>query len=137
MTVKAFFSNLFAGKEEVPQALAPDALSADLPVSAEQAGTQSIMVAEFSERVRDLAGHLEAAYWLSMKVSREWYSRPELAELIPFDAKRTVDGNYGKPLTNMDIYGILNRADELVADCNANNFAKLNTIIKASNIPAE
>jgi len=47
------------------------------------------------------------------------------------------DGNATLPITNMDVYGMINRADELIADMEAGNNAKLNTVLKLANPPGD
>lgn len=90
----------------------------------------------FSARARAAATTLEIAYRLAVRVSQEWYALNMGAD-IPFDTNALEDGNGARPLTHMDVYGVINRLDELIADYEANNNAKLNTVIIASDIPAD
>lgn len=96
----------------------------------------SIKAIAFSARVRAVATTLEIAYRLAKRVREEWYALT-MSKEIPFDELPLTDGNETRPLTNMGIYHIINRCDELVTDYEANNNAKLNTIIQASDIPLD
>lgn len=90
----------------------------------------------FAARVRAAATTLEIAYRLATRVREEWYALNVGAD-IPFDTAPFEDGNQGRPLTNMAIYNVINRLDELCNDYDAGNKAKLNTVIVASDAPAD
>lgn len=90
----------------------------------------------FSSRLRDAATALEIAYRRAKRLSEEWYALG-MGSDIPFDTNLFEDGWASMPMTHMDVYGVVNRADELVADYEANNHAKLNTILKASHPPGD
>jgi hypothetical protein len=90
----------------------------------------------FAARVRAAATTLEIAYRLAKRVSQEWYALGVGFD-VPFDNAPLEDGNGARPLTNMDVYGIMNRCDELIADYEAGNNAKLNTVIKGSDAPID
>lgn len=90
----------------------------------------------FSARVRAAATALEIAYRIAKRISQEWYAL-SMASDIPFDNEPLVDGDGARPLTNMGVYHIINRCDELVAAYEANNNAVLNTVIQASQAPAD
>lgn len=90
----------------------------------------------FTARARAAATTLEVAYRVAVRLRQEWYAL-QMGNDIPFDGEPLGDGNETRPLTNMDVYGIINRCDELVADYEAGNLAKLNTVLKASDIPLD
>lgn len=90
----------------------------------------------FASRARSAATRLEVAYRAAKRLSEEWYALL-MGNDIPFDSDPLGDGNGTLPLTNMDVYGIINRCDELVADYEADNKAKLNTVLKASEAPGD
>lgn len=92
--------------------------------------------AAFASRARETATRMEIAYRDAKRLSEEWYANNHAAD-IPFDSEPLGDGNATQPVTNMDIYGIINRCDELIADYEANNKAKLNTILKVANPPGD
>lgn len=90
----------------------------------------------FGARVRAAATTLEIAYRLAKRVSEEWYALG-MANDIPFDVQPFADGNGTRPLTHNDVYGIITRCDELIADYEAGNHAKLNTLIIGSDAPLD
>lgn len=90
----------------------------------------------FASRARTTATRMEIAYRDAKRLSEEWYANNHAAG-IPFDSEPLEDGNATQPVTNMDVYGVINRADELIADYEANNKAKLNTILKMANPPGD
>jgi hypothetical protein len=90
----------------------------------------------FANRARAVATRLEIAYRDSIRLSQDWYANAH-SEGIPFNTDPLDDGNLAMPITNMDVYGIINRCDELIADYEASNNAKLNTILKLSNPPGD
>lgn len=90
----------------------------------------------FASRARSVATRLEIAYRAAKRLSEEWYAL-NMGTDIPFDTNPLGDGNETMPLTHMDVYGIINRCDELIADYEAGNHAKLNTIMVASEAPGD
>ena len=92
--------------------------------------------ASFAYRARSVSTNLEIAYRAAKRLSEEWYATL-MSEDIPFNNDPLEDGNQTQPITNMDVYGAMNRCDELIADYEAGNRAKLNTILKMSNPPAD
>jgi hypothetical protein len=90
----------------------------------------------FAYKARSAAGALEVAYRVAKRLSEEWYACNVGAD-IPFDGATLGDGNETKPITNMDVYGIMNRCDELIADYEAGNKAKLNTVLKLADLPID
>lgn len=92
--------------------------------------------AAFASRARATATRMEIAYRDAKRLSEEWYALGMSAD-IPFDSEALSDGNATQPITNMDVYGIVNRTDELIADYEANNKAKLNTVLKMANPPGD
>ena len=92
--------------------------------------------ASFAHRARSTATRLEIAYRDAKRLSQDWYANNHAAG-IPFDTEPLDDGNETMPITNMDIYGVINRADELIADMEAGNNAKLNTILQVANPPGD
>lgn len=92
--------------------------------------------ASFAHRARATATRLEIAYRDAKRLSEDWYANSHAAG-IPFDTEPLDDGNETLPITNMDVYGLVNRCDELIADYEANNKAKLNTVLKLANPPGD
>jgi len=92
--------------------------------------------ASFAHRARATATRLEIAYRDAVRLREDWYAN-DYATDIPFDSEPMDDGNATLPIANMDVYGLLNRADELVADMEANNNAKLNTVLALANPPGD
>ena len=90
----------------------------------------------FAHRARATATRLEIAYRDAKRLSQDWYANSHGTD-IPFDTDPLDDGNATLPITNMDVYGVINRTDELIADMEANNNAKLNTILKLANPPGD
>lgn len=90
----------------------------------------------FAYRARSAATRLEVAYRAAKRLSEEWYALL-MSNDIPFDSAPLGDGNETLPMTNMDVYGIMNRCDELIADYEAGDKAKLNTVLKGSEAPAD
>ena len=97
---------------------------------------ETLKAIAFSARVRAAATTLEIAYRLAKRVSQEWYALG-IGFDIKFDTVPLNDGNAARPLTHNDVYGIINRCDEMVADYEANNNAKLNTVILGSDAPLD
>jgi hypothetical protein len=88
----------------------------------------------FAQQARDAAAYLEMAYRKARRLSQYWYAANMGAD-VPFTDDPLEDGNLSQPLTNMDIYGVMNRCDELIADMEAGGNTKLNTVVKASTLP--
>jgi len=90
----------------------------------------------FAYRARAVATLLEIAYRAAKRLSQDWYANLHGND-IPFDTAPLDDGNAQQPITHMDVYGLVNRCDELLADYEAGNNAKLNTVLKLSNPPSD
>lgn len=93
--------------------------------------------ASFAHRARATATRLEIAYRDAVRLREDWYANGYGNSDIQFDSEPLDDGNETLPITNMTIYGLLNRCDELVADMEANNNAKLNTVLALANPPGD
>lgn len=93
--------------------------------------------ASFAHRARATATRLEIAYRDAVRLREDWYVNGYGNGDIPFDSEPLDDGNETLPITNMTIYGLLNRCDELVAEMEANNNAKLNTVLAIANPPGD
>ena len=98
--------------------------------------TTTPKAASFAHRARATATRLEIAYRDAKRLSQDWYANNHAAG-IPFDGEPLDDGNETLPITNMAIYGVINRCDELITDMEANNNAKLNTILQVANPPGD
>ena len=98
--------------------------------------TTTPKAASFAHRAQATATRLEIAYRDAKRLSQDWYANGHAAG-IPFDTEPLDDGNATLPITNMDVYGMINRADELIADMEAGNNAKLNTVLKLANPPGD
>jgi hypothetical protein len=98
--------------------------------------TTTPKAASFAHRARATATRLEIAYRDAKRLSQDWYANNHAAG-IPFDTEPLDDGNATMPITNMDVYGMINRCDELIADFEAGNNAKLNTVLKLANPPGD
>lgn len=89
-----------------------------------------------NEQVRILADTLLSAYRTAQAVRDFYYAHPELGDLFYQNSSELVeDGSAfdGRPrMTGNDVLGLITRADELVADYQATNNAKLNTVLKAA-----
>lgn len=86
-----------------------------------------------NERVRVAADKLAQAYLLAKAVAAEWTAN-NLGELFPL-ADIVVDGSAvdGRhPITGNDATLLMARLNELVADYEANNNAKLNTVLNVA-----
>jgi len=84
-----------------------------------------------NERVRVAADKLATAYLFAKAVSAEWYAN-NLGELLPVSADPVIDGSAADgrhPITGNDVSNLITRLSELVADYEANDNAKLNTIL--------
>ena len=90
----------------------------------------------FAFRARVVATTLEIGYRAAKRLSQDWYANLQATD-IPFNSDPLDDGNATLPITNMDVYGVVNRCDEMIADYEAENNAKLNTLLKLSNPPAD
>lgn len=92
--------------------------------------------ASFAHRARATATRLEIAYRDAVRLREEWFALGMSAD-IPFDTEPLDDGNASNPITNMDVYGVVNRCEELVLGYEADNDAKLNTVLKLANPPGD
>lgn len=98
--------------------------------------TETPKAIAFSSRVRSAATTLEIAYRLAKRVSEEWYAL-SMSTDIPFDVELFDDGHTSRPITHDNVYDIITRCNDLIADYEAIDKAKLNTIIKASDAPLD
>jgi len=71
---------------------------------------------------------LHLAYVRSQFLLARWYA--EFSATIPNDATEVAPGLTGQEVTN-----IMVRATEMIADMEANNKAKLNTVLAVSDLP--
>jgi len=90
----------------------------------------------FTQRARATATRLEIAFRDAERLKEEWFALA-MGTDVPFDDEPVEDGHAAKPITNMDLYGIVNRCEELTADYRGDNNAKLNTVLKLSEAPAD
>jgi hypothetical protein len=87
-----------------------------------------------NERLRTAADKLSQAYNFAASVTKEWRSHGGTS-LVPNSTDAVVDGSAkdGRPpIVGSDVSNMINRLDELVADYEADNSAKLNTILKVA-----
>lgn len=80
--------------------------------------------------IRPLADLLKKVYWMCKRVDREWTGN-DMGSLITNTEDIIEDGNV-KPITGVQATNIINRALELIADYEANSYAKLNTILQVA-----
>jgi hypothetical protein len=84
-----------------------------------------------NERVRIAADKLAQIYFLAKSIVAEWYAN-DIGSLLPVDGGNVIDGSVtdGRHIiTGNDATGLIVRLTELVADYEASNNAKLNTIM--------
>jgi len=89
-----------------------------------------------NEQIRILADTLLTALRTAQAVREFYYAHPELETLFHQNVSEFVeDGSAtdGRPrMTGNDVLALITRADELVADYQANSNAKLNTVLRAA-----
>lgn len=90
----------------------------------------------FGARVRAAATNMEIAYRMAKRVKSEWDALL-IGNEIAADANTFTDGNPTRPLTHSDVYAVMYRLDELCTLLDADNAAKLTSIIKASDAPLD
>ena len=90
----------------------------------------------FAHRARAAATRLEIAYREAKRLSQDWYANDHATD-IPNNAALLDDGNATLPITNADVYNLVTRCDELIADYEATSNAKLNTVLALANPPAD
>lgn len=85
-----------------------------------------------NEKVRTAADKLAQLYYTAKSVSQEWTAN-NLGAIIAYDNMDLVvdgsaqDGRH--PISGSDVNGLMNRLNEIVADMEASNSAKLNTVL--------
>lgn len=86
-----------------------------------------------NEQARVFADALASAYWTAKAMVANYYSDPDLGTAFTNGIAETIsDGAVidGRPIiTGNDALGIITRASELIADLEAGNNAKLNTVL--------
>lgn len=87
----------------------------------------------FAQNTRTAATYAEFWYRYAKRLTQEWFASNMAAD-IPNDATM-IDDDGKKPLTGADITNIVTRASEIIADYEAGDNAKLNTVLKASQAP--
>jgi hypothetical protein len=89
-----------------------------------------------NEQIRILADVLTSAYWTCKAVRANYYAAPELGDLFYAGiAEEVADGSQtdGRPIiTGNDVMALITRAEELIAGMEADNNAKLNTLLAAA-----
>lgn len=91
-------------------------------------------VAFCNEKIRPLADVLEAAYRTASVVVADWFAQ-NVPAVLPSDGGQVYDGAEadGRPiLQSPDVYNVITRAQELLADYDAAGGAKLNTVLKVA-----
>ncbi len=86
-----------------------------------------------NESIRVAADKLAQSYFAN-QVLDEWYAR-NLGSVIPVDCGEIEDGAAvdGRPvITGNEVHLMMSRISEIVADYEASNNAKLNTILQVS-----
>lgn len=84
-----------------------------------------------NERVRIAADKLAQTYYLARAVLDEWYAN-NMGALIPVEGGDVLDGSAtdGRHvITGNDATNLITRCSEICTDFEANNNAKLNTIL--------
>lgn len=89
-------------------------------------------VAFCNQKVRKMADLLSAAYYSAITINDEW-NATGMSGLIPNTADPVIDGSATdgrSPITGAKATSIIVRAQELIADMEANSNAKLNTVLQ-------
>lgn len=85
-----------------------------------------------NERIRRVADQLAQTYYLAKEVHQEWTAN-NMGTIIAYnDASLVVDGSAADgrhPISGIDANSLMNRLGEFVADYEANDAAKLNTVL--------
>ena len=84
-----------------------------------------------NEKVRVAANRLAKAYFFAKEVAAEWYAN-NMGALLPVDGGDVLDGSAtdGRHvITGNDATALIVRLTELVADYEASDNAKLNTVM--------
>lgn len=87
-----------------------------------------------NEQVRTMANKLAQVYYAAKAVADEWTAN-NLGEIFPITDGPVVDGSAtdGRhPIGGSEVTLLITRCNELVADYQANNNAKLNTILNVA-----
>lgn len=86
-----------------------------------------------NERARVFADMLSSTYWMAKELIANYYADPELGNTLIANMGEALDDGAtqdGRPIvTGNDLLGIVTRASDLVDDLEADNNAKLNTIL--------
>jgi len=89
-----------------------------------------------NEEVRIVADVMLSAYRTAKTVMQDYYARPEIGSACTTGiAEDVLDGaeTDGRPIiTGNDVLAVITRASEIVADMEAGNNAKLNTLIRVA-----
>jgi high-affinity K+ transport system ATPase subunit B len=84
-----------------------------------------------NEKVRVAADKLAQAYYFAKQVQDEWYAN-NMGAIIPVDGGEVIDGaatDGRHVITGNDATNVIIRCGDLVTDMEANNSAKLNTVL--------
>lgn len=84
-----------------------------------------------NEQVRVVADLKAQQYYTDKAIVNNWFAN-NMPAIITSDGTIIDDGaatDGRSPLTGVDVYTIITRAQENIADCEANSNAKLNTIL--------
>ena len=87
-----------------------------------------------NERIRTMADKLAQAYYAAKALEQEWYAN-NMGELFPVGEGPVVDGSAtdGRhPIMASNVLLLVTRCSELVADMEASNNAKLNTVLSVA-----
>ncbi|OPL13111.1 MAG: hypothetical protein AVO39_11095 [delta proteobacterium MLS_D] len=85
-----------------------------------------------NEKIRPAAERMAQLYTIAKQVVDEWYAT-NMGTEIPVSADLIIDGsaNDGRtPINGNDATLVISRLQEFVTDMEANNNAKLNTVLK-------
>lgn len=98
---------------------------------AKMAVTNPTAVAFCNNRVRPVADKLAQAYYLAKEVRNEWYAN-NMGDILPVGGGTVADGadvDGRHPITADAAILIINRLEDLIADYEASNNAKLFTVL--------
>lgn len=93
-----------------------------------------------NEQLRPAANAYARIYYDAKRIYQTWMAL-NLGEVIAYDnADPVIDGSAtdGRPIiSGIDASGLMNRLGEIITDLEANNAAKLNTILKVAPNPGD
>ena len=105
---------------------------------AEITNTQAVKFC--NEQIRPAANIFARLYYDAKQVYQTWMAL-NLGEIIAYNnTDPVIDGSAidGRPvISGVDVSGLMNRLGEIISDLEANNNAKLNTVLKVATNPSD